>query len=124
MTMQDTVDRKTRSYAYEMEELPKLGLKKQAIINNFLLKQPSIVEEEEESLSLIHRIPGLGVFLTILSICIYQGGNVVAKKMTLNPFMMIFLRDFITLFYSIPFSVYAKTTPFPRGPLHERKINN
>ena len=109
------MDRKTRSYAYEMEELPKLGLKKQAIINNFLLKQPSIVEEEEESLSLIHRIPGLGVFLTILSICIYQGGNVVAKKMTLNPFMMIFLRDFITLFYTVPFTVQAETTPFPRG---------
>ena len=101
-----------------MEELPKLDLKKHAMINNFLLKQPSILEEVEtggEEESLMDRIPGLGILLTFLSICIYQGGNVVAKKMTVNPFMMIFLRDFITLFYTVPFAVHANTTPFPRG---------
>ena len=118
------MDRKTRSYAYEMEELPKLDLKKHAIIKNFLLKQSSILEEEEdeekekeqkENLSFLDRIPGLGILLTFLSICVYQGGNVVAKKMTLNPFMMIFLRDFITLFYTVPFALHAKSAPFPRG---------
>ena len=90
------------------------------MINNFLLKQPSIVEEDdkkgaEEDLSLLERTPGMGILLTILAICIYQGGNVVAKKMTVNPFMMIFLRDFLTLFYTLPFTVQARTTPFPRG---------
>ena len=114
------VDRKTRSYAYEMEELPKLDLKKKAMMNNFLLNQSSIVEEEEAGgqeggLSCKESIPGLGILLTILCISIYQAGNVVAKKMTVNPFMMIFLRDFITLFYSVPFTVHAKSTPFPRG---------
>lgn len=105
-----------------MEELPKLDLKKHAIIKNFLLKQPSIIEEDEEeekeqkeSFSFLDRIPGLGILLTFLSICVYQGGNVVAKKMTLNPFMMIFLRDFITLFYTVPFALHAKSAPFPRG---------
>ena len=102
-----------------MEELPKLDLKKTAMINNFLLKQPSILEEDdkraEENLSFLERTPGMGILLTILGICIYQGGNVVAKKMTVNPFMMIFLRDFLTLFYTLPFTVQARTTPFPRG---------
>ena len=117
--IQASVDRKTRSYAYEMEELPKLDLKKTAMINSFLLKQPSIAEEEEqggeENLSFLERIPGMGILLSILAICIYQGGNVVAKKMTVNPFMMIFLRDLITLLYTVPFNVQAQTTPFPRG---------
>ena len=118
--VQASEDRKTQSYAYQMEELPKLDLKKTAMINNFLLKQPSVTEEEdnkraEENLSFLERIPGMGILLTILSICIYQGGNVVAKKMTVNPFMMIFLRDLITLLYTVPFNVQAQTTPFPRG---------
>ena len=117
VAVQASEDRKTRSYAYEMEELPKLDLKKTAMINSFLLKQPSIAEEDdqEENLSFLERIPGMGILLTILAICIYQGGNVVAKKMTVNPFMMIFLRDFLTLFYTVPFTVQAQTTPFPRG---------
>ena len=103
-----------------MEELPKLDLKKTAMINNFLLKQPSIIEDEdnngaEENLSFLERIPGMGILLTILYICIYQGGNVVAKTMTVNPLMMIFLRDLITLLYTVPFSVQAEAAPFPRG---------
>ena len=119
VAVQANEGRKTRSYAYEMEELPKLDLKKTAMINNFLLKQPSILEEDdkraEEHLSFLERTPGMGILLTILAICIYQGGNVVAKKMTVNPFMMIFLRDFLTLFYTVPFTIQAQTTPFPRG---------
>ena len=119
--VQASEDRKTQSYAYKMEELPKLDLKKTAMINNFLLKQSSIIEEDnnnkgaEEHRSFLERIPGMGIFLTILYISIYQGGNVVAKKMTVNPFMMIFLRDLITLLYTVPFNVQAQTTPFPRG---------
>ena len=128
--LQASEDRKTQSYAYKMEELPKLDLKKTAMINNFLLKQSSIIEEDnnnkgaEEHRSFLERIPGMGIFLTIVYISIYQGGNVVAKKMTVNPFMMIFLRDLLTLLYTVPFNVRAQTTPFPRGQSAVSSVRN
>ena len=128
--VQASEDRKTQSYAYKMEELPKLDLKKTAMINNFLLKQSSIIEEDnnnkgaEEHRSFLERIPGMGIFLTIVYISIYQGGNVVAKKMTVNPFMMIFLRDLLTLLYTVPFNVRAQTTPFPRGQSAVSSVRN
>ena len=37
--LQDDVGKKSKSYAYEMEELPRLDLKKTALMNSFLMKK-------------------------------------------------------------------------------------
>ena len=42
------VSRKSRSYAHEMERMTGSGdLKRRAMVQNYLIRQPSILEEEE-----------------------------------------------------------------------------
>ena len=47
----------------------------------------------------------MGILLVIATIVIYQGGNVVAKKMSTPPFLMILVRDVISLFLTAPLNI-------------------
>ena len=101
-----------------METLPKLDLKRKAVINNYLIKQPSILEEDEEDgekPGFLERVPGMGIILLVITIVIYQGGNVVTKKMTTSPFLIIFLRDFFAVIMQTPVNIVVNEPPFKKG---------
>ena len=59
----------------------------------------------------------MGILLVIATILIYQGGNVVAKKMSTPPFLMILIRDVISLFLTAPLNIQQRAPPFQRGYL-------
>ena len=67
--LQDDVGKKSKSYAYEMEELPRLDLKKTALMNSFLMKKKVFPaegdEENKENLDCLEKIPGIGIGLVI-----------------------------------------------------------
>ena len=105
---------KSKSYAYDMEGLNKSDLKKKAMLNNYLIKQPDSLLEDfstnlkdgnEDHRGLCERIPGAGILLILCCVIIYQCGNVAAKKMAAPPFMMIFLRDVGSLFMMTPLNI-------------------
>ena len=56
-----------------------------------------------------------GILFLLLGVFLYQGGSVVAKKLSLNPIVMIFFRDIITISFNLPFVIKSKQTPFPEG---------
>ena len=70
-----------------------------------------------QELGFCERVPGMGILLVIATIVIYQGGNVVAKKMSTPPFLMILVRDVISLFLTAPLNIQQRAPPFQRGYL-------
>ena len=70
-----------------------------------------------QELGFCERVPGMGILLVIATILIYQGGNVVAKKMSTPPFLMILIRDVISLFLTAPLNIQQRAPPFQRGYL-------
>ena len=70
-----------------------------------------------QELGYCDRVPGMGILLVIATIVIYQGGNVVAKKMSTPPFLMILIRDVISLFLTAPLNIQQRAPPFQRGYL-------
>ena len=119
--LRDDVGKKSKSYAYEMEELPRLDLKKTALMNSFLMKKKVFPaegdEENKENLDCLEKIPGIGIGLVIFVVSIYQGGNVIAKKMDTSPFLMIFLRDVFSAILQVPINVATNTLPFTKGTI-------
>ena len=112
------VGQKSKSYAYEMEELPRLDLKKTALMNSFLMKKKVFPEDDNtETSGCLEKIPGIGIGLIIFVISIYQGGNVIAKKMDTSPFLMIFLRDVFATFFQVPVNVATNAPPFTKGTI-------
>ena len=121
--LKNVADKKSKSYAYEMEELPRLDLKRKALINSYM---SSISEEGEEqrgeqdgAKDTFERIPGMGIYLTLFMIIVYQGGNVLTKKMSMNPFLLLLLRDFFTIFFHVPVNV---ATSAPVVPLDKKAL--
>ena len=97
-----------------MEELPRLDLKKKAILNSFM---SSTAEDEEfdqdKSKDFFERVPGMGLYLTLIVNIIYQGGNVVTKKMNTNPILILLLRDFHTIFFHVPVNIIFQAPMIP-----------
>ena len=110
----DLMGRKTQSFAQDMAGLPQNLLKKQAIYNSFVEKQ---TEEDgnNEKKTWWQKIPCFGIILVFVAITIYQGGSVVAKKLNINPILMVLMRDVITASFNMPFLIQANQTPFPKG---------
>ena len=72
-----------------------------------------VAEEEKESK--IKKIPFLGIILILLKVTIFQGGSVVAKKLDINPFLLVLIRDVLQASFNTPFLIHANETPFPKG---------
>ena len=51
----------------------------------------------------------------LFGLVIYQGGNVVAKKLSTNSFTMLLFRDILILSWQAPFVIQARESPFPAG---------
>ena len=103
-------ERKTMSYADKMY--------------NYLLSEEAATEEEEgeeeeeeEGMGLrcLKKVPGAGILLVFLAVCIFQGSNVLTKKMTVHPLMTVLLADLLKFTYIAPFTVHGGDNPFPRG---------
>ena len=101
-------NRKTVSYADNMI----------SATGQILEKSASIPEDvPQKKLRFLDRIPCLGIILVIVGVTVFQGGSVLAKKMTIHPFMMVFYSDTFKLFFTTPFTIHGGENPFPRGKL-------
>ena len=107
--------RQTKSVAHGMAEIPQNHLKKRAILNSFMEKQEKESELQESPKNKLKMFPFLGILLQFLAVTFYQGGSVLAKKMEINPILMIFIRDIFTASFNLPFLIHANETPFPKG---------
>ena len=74
-------------------------------------------EEQEESrgLQCLEKVPGAGILLVVLAVCVFQGSNVLTKKMDVHPLMTLLLADLLKFTNIAPFTVYGGDSPFPRG---------
>ena len=87
---------------------------------NYLLSEEAGEEKEEEEeerrgLRCLEKVPGAGILLVVLAVCVFQGSNVLTKKMTVHPLMTVLLADLLKFTYIAPFTVYGGDAPFPRG---------
>ena len=85
----------------------------------------------------LEAMPGLGIGFCLVTVLLYQCMNIITKKMTTHPFVILFLRDclltpqvktdeenkgcvFFYVFFPLqyfPVLIYGKTTPFPKGKM-------
>ena len=98
-------ERKTVSVAANLTSVPAL------------IEGPDLEEEVIEKPGLAQRIPCLGILLVISATLLFQGGFVIAKKMTLHPMMMLFYRDIFQLSWTTPAVIAGGDNPFPRGKI-------
>ena len=77
-------------------------------------------------------MPGLGIGFSLVTVLLYQCMNIITKKMTTHPFVILFLRDCLLLpqvkkaqvllmsfspLQYFPVLIYGKATPFPKGKM-------
>ena len=74
-----------------------------------------IDEEIVEEVSSQKKIPFLGIILILVGILIFQSGSVLVKKMSVNPFLIVFIRDVLQASFKAPFLIQSNQTPFPKG---------
>ena len=103
---------KSKSYAYDMEDLSNSDRIKQS---DSLLDGNTKLNEDEDLKGFWERIPGAGILMILFCVIIYQSGNVAAKKMAAPPFMMIFLRDVGSMFMMTPLNIAIA------APIHQRQ---
>ena len=106
------IELKSQSYAQDMTLLPTKVLKKQAILNSFIEKQ-SVEKNAEESFT--KKIPCFGIILILVGITMFQSGSVIAKKLNVNPFLMVLIRDIIQASFNVPFLIHSNESSFPKG---------
>ena len=104
---------KSKSYAYDMEDLSNSDLIKQS---DSLLDGNTKLNEDEDLKGFWERIPGAGILMILFCVIIYQSGNVAAKKMAAPPFMMLFLRDVGSLFMMTPVNIAIA------APVYQRQV--
>ena len=75
---------------------------------------PETPEKQKEEKK-VSSIPFLGIILVLCAVTIFQGGSVVAKKLTINPFLLVLIRDVLQASFNAPFVIQANKTPFPKG---------
>jgi len=63
----------------------------------------------------IENLPGLGIGFIFLTVLLYQGMWVITKKMSLHPFVILFLRDVLLTPQYIAPIIYNKQTVLPKG---------
>ena len=64
----------------------------------------------------LKKLPGLGIFLAILCVLSGQTGNVLVKKMTVDPILLLLWRDCLRLgSQDAPLLAIYNKNPFPRG---------
>ena len=102
---------KSKSYAYDMEDLSNSDLIKQS---DSLLDGNTKLNEDEDLKGFWERIPGAGILMILFCVIIYQSGNVAAKKMAAPPFMMIFLRDVGSIFMMTPVNIAIAAPVYQR----------
>ena len=72
-------------------------------------------EKNETQTSCSEKIPCLGIMLIIAGVTVFQAGSVLAKKMTVNPLLMLLIRDFFQLSVTSSFTIAGGENPFPAG---------
>ena len=72
-------------------------------------------EENIESRCYKRLLPGLGILLVAIEVIVFQGGSVVAKNLSINPLLLLLLKDLLQVSYNVPTSLIAGEDPFPRG---------
>ena len=110
-----------------------MDLDEKSLINK---KRENVKEKNCWSRERVEAMPGLGIGFCLLTVLLYQCMNIITKKMTTHPFVILFLRDclltpqvktdkqnirsvfdvFFPLQY-FPVLIYGKTTPFPKGKM-------
>jgi len=65
----------------------------------------------------LEAMPGLGIGFCLVTVLLYQCMNIITKKMTTHPFVILFLRDCLLTPQYFPVLIYGKTTPFPKGKM-------
>lgn len=65
----------------------------------------------------LKNVPGLGIFLTLATVVIYQCMNVIAKKVSLSPMIILFFRDCLLIPQFLPPLIFSRSKLFPRGKL-------
>ena len=68
----------------------------------------------EESKCYKGLLPGLGILLVAVEVLVFQGGSVVAKNLSINPLLLLLLKDLLQVSYNVPSSLWAGENPFPR----------
>jgi len=63
------------------------------------------------------KIPGFGIILTLVTVVIYQCMNVITKKVSLNPMVILFFRDCLLIPQFLPPLIYSRSKPFPGNKL-------
>jgi len=110
-------DWRSKSYGQDVAKLPEKLVKRQ---ETFTSIPEGAVENEERkvwSWKRIEAFPGLGIALSLVTVLIYQCGNVVAKKMTANTFVMVFWREVCLVPQYVPPIIHNGQNPFPRNKL-------
>ena len=72
-------------------------------------------EKNETQTSCSEKVPCLGIMLIIAGVTVFQAGSVLAKKMTVNPLLMLLIRDFFQLSVTSSFTIAGGENPFPAG---------
>ena len=99
------ITRRTQSYSYNLA-----GMVSSETWRKVIHDSPT---GDGESTS--KKFPFLGIVLVLIGIIVFQGGSVVAKKLTINPFLMILIRDILQFSITAPSVIQANENPFPRG---------
>jgi len=110
-------ERRTRSYGQDVAKLPETIIRKQETFTSIPEEEKEKEEGSRWSWQKVEAIPGLGIILSLVTVIIYQCGNVIAKKMPVNTFVMILWREvFLAPQYAPPI-IYNGQNPFPRKKL-------
>merc|ERR1711892_1539599 len=105
---QGQMGRKTQSVAQNMVGMPRPVLTNQTFLED---ENVEIVKQTPRWRS----IPCKGIVFIFLAVILYQGGSVIAKKLNINPILMILFRDLMTASFNLPFVIKANKTSFPKG---------
>jgi drug/metabolite transporter (DMT)-like permease len=64
----------------------------------------------------LRSLPGLGIVLNLCSVLLWQSGNVMFKKMAMNPFVFLLWRDSLRMaLLDLPTITFTRQHPFPVG---------
>ena len=105
----DLITRRTQSYAYNMVDMVESKTWEKQIIDS--TTEGEMIDKENK----VKKVHFLGIILVMIGIIVFQGGSVVAKKLQINPFLMVLIRDILQGSINTPFVIQANENPFPKG---------
>merc|ERR1719234_3014334 len=93
-----------------------LGSKESDIDQYMDLDEKSLIKKKRENVKekncwsreRLEAMPGLGIGFCLLTVLLYQCMNIITKKMTTHPFVILFLRDCLLTPQYFPVLIYGK----------------